>query len=218
MLKKILGEAPFDVSLEKRIIITPGKKTVTTLLFSNTSEYDLPLSCSLNFSVSIDTDKTAFDVTVPAEGNTSVSLIFSKDADSRMFTGKGIAELEIVDRIFDSKTLYEFEILCESAYKCAGINDGFSASDNTLFTSCGRFFANKDEAVFIEIPCMEDTEYRLCILSGKIKKQNNGDLLKLTSGLNRIIFEMSQDGSFEFQDTVSGEAVYADTINTKHFI
>ena len=122
---------------------------------------------------------------------------------------------ELISRGYEDR---ELSTRGESAYKCAGINDGFSASDNTLFTSCGRFFANKDEAVFIEIPCMEDTEYRLCILSGKIKKQNNGDLLKLTSGLNRIIFEMSQDGSFEFQDTVSGEAVYADTINTKHFI
>ena len=107
MLKKILGEAPFDIELDKNIVITPGKKMSVKLLFKNISEYDLPLSCSLDFSVSAEVDRTKFDIVVPADGKTECELVFSKDKSSRMFSGEGIAELEIVDRIFDSRTLYE---------------------------------------------------------------------------------------------------------------
>lgn len=218
MLKKILGQAPFDAALDGDVIITPGKKRTVTLLLSNISEYDLPLSCSLNLSVSADVDKAEFDVIVPAEGKTEVCLTFSKDVYSRMFTGCGIAELEIVDRIFDSKTLYEFEICCEAAYKCTDKNDGFLPTEEIFFTNEGRFFANKGERVCVEIPLMESTQYRLCILSGKIKDLNDGDIIKLSSGLNRLAFEMTGDGSFELRNADSDRTVYPDTVCTKYFI
>ena len=218
MLKKILGQAPFDITLNKKVVITPGKKTAVWLDFSNDSEYDLPLSLKLGLDVSVDVDKTEFDIVIPAGGKTECFLTFSKNLNTRMFTGKGIGELEIVDRIFDSKTLYEFEILCESAYKCACLNDGFSPSDDIIFSNGGRFFANKGETLFLEIPLMEDQEYKLCVISGKIKNINDGDVLKLTSGINRLVFEILEDGSFEFEDLVSAEKIYADTINTKFFI
>lgn len=218
MLKKILGEAPFDVELDKKVLIVPGKKTNVKLFFSNISEYDLPLSCSLTFSTSAKVDKTAFDIVVPADGNTEYELVFSADANARMFTGVGIAELEICDRIFDSKTLYEFEIICEAAYKCEALSDGVAPSEDVLFTSGGRFFANKGETVFAEIPLMENSEYRLKVFSGKVKDKNDGDVISLSSGLNRLVFEMLHDGSFEFCDVTSDETVYLDTINPKYFI
>lgn len=218
MLKKILGEAPFDVELDTDIVLTPGKKTTVKLLFSNISEYDLPLSCNLVFSTSVDVDKTSFDITVPADGKTECELTFSKDIDSRMFSGCGIAELEIVDRIFDSRTLYEFEVLCEAAYKCSEKDDGFSPSDETLFTNRGRFFANSGERVFLEIPLMQSAEYTLFVCSGKIRDKKSGDVMSLAQGLNRICFEMLEDGSFELCDSLSEETVYPDTLNTKYFI
>ena len=218
MLKKILGQAPFDVELSKDVVIIPGKKTVVKLLFSNISEYDLPLSCSLDFSTSVEVDKTAFDIVVPADGKTECELVFSKDKNARMFSGCGISELEIIDRIFDSRTLYEFEIVCEAAYKCADADDGFAPSDEILFTSGGRFFANKRETVFIQIPLMEEKEYKLHILSGKIKNRGDGDIIELSQGINKISFEMLEDGSFELCDPSSEERVHPDTLNTKYFI
>ena len=218
MLKKILGEAPFDIELDKKIVITPGKKMSVKLLFKNVSEYDLPLSCSLDFSVSADVDKTKFDIVVPADGNTECELVFSKDKDSRMFSGMGFAELEITDRIFDSRTLYEFEILCEAAYKCAEGKDGFAPTDETFFTNKGRFFANKGETVFVEIPLMESAEYRLCVVSGKTKDRTDGETLNLSAGLNKLSFTMLEDGSFELQNASNDETIYPDTIGTKYFI
>ena len=218
MLKKILGEAPFDVFLDKPVVIVPGKKTLVKLLFSNISEYDLPLSCSLAFLTSVEADRSEFDIVVPADGKTECELIFSKDPASRMFSGCGIAELEIVDRILDSRTLYEFEIMCESAYSCVEKNEGFTPTDCMLFTNGGRFFANKGETVVLEIPLIEPAEHKLCVISGKIKDRNNGEVLKLTAGINRLLFEMSEDGSFEFRNTSNDELVYHDTLNTKYFI
>lgn len=218
MLKKILGEAPFDIALDKKIVITPGKKTSVKLLFSNISEYDLPLSCSLSFSVSAEVDKAKFDIIVPADGKTECELTFSKDKDARMFSGRGIAELEIVDRIFDSRTLYEFDIFCEAAYKCAEEADGFKGAEETVFTRHGRFYANSGETVFAEIPLMESTEYSLRLLSGKIEGRSDGEMLKLTAGLNKLSFTMLEDGSFELVDPLNDETVYPDTIGTKYFI
>lgn len=218
MLKKILGEAPFDIELDKSVIITPCKKTVIKLLFSNISEYDLPLSCSLDFTTSVEVDKTKFDIIVPADGKTECELVFSKDIGSRIFSGCGIAELEIIDRIFDSRTLYEFEIFCEAAYKCGDADDGFVPSEEILFTNGGRFFANKKETVFIQIPVMEEKEYGLHILSGNIKNQSDGDIIKLSQGINKISFEMLEDGSFELCDVSSEETAFPDTLNTKYFI
>ncbi|MBE6682142.1 MAG: hypothetical protein E7600_07655 [Ruminococcaceae bacterium] len=218
MLKKILGQAPFDVSLDKKVIITPGKKCSVTLLFSNDTEYDLPLSCSLNFTTSADVDKSSFDVVLPAEGKTQVQIVFSKETDSKLFSGKGIAELEILDRIFDSKTLYEFELLTESAYKCGDVKEGFTPTESMLFTGGGVFFANKGETVFVEIPLMEEAQYRLGILSGSIKGRKDGDILRLSSGLNRLLFEMEDDGSFVILDSSSDEPAYPDTLNTQYFI
>lgn len=218
MLKKILGEAPFDVELSKNIVITPGKKTAVKLLFSNISEYDLPLSCNLTFSTSVEVDRTAFDIVVPADGKTECELVFSKDTASRMFSGRGIAELEILDRIFDSRTLYEFEIMCEAAYKCTEKEDGFAPSDETLFTNGGRFFANCGETVSLEIPLMNDAEYKLHIISGEIEGKNDGDMLKLPAGLCKLYFKMLRDGSFELCDASNEETIYPDTLNTKYFI
>lgn len=218
MLKKILGQAPFDVSLDRKVVITPGKKCAVTLLFSNDSEYDLPLSCSLNLTTSADVDKSSFDVVLPAQGKTQVPIVFSKETDSKLFSGKGIAELEILDRIFDSKTLYEFEILTEAAYKCGDKNEGFSPTKGVLFTNGGTFFGNKGETVYVEIPLMEHAEYSLGILSGRIKNKKNGDILGLSAGLNKLCFEMEDDGSFVLLNLSNDEPAYPDTLNTQYFI
>ena len=135
-----------------------------------------------------------------------------------MFSGEGIAELEIIDRIFDSRTLYEFDIFCEAAYKCAGEGDGFAPSEDIVFTRHGRFYANSGETVFVEIPVMDSAEYNLCLLSGKIKGRSDGEILKLDAGLNKLSFTMLEDGSFELQNSSNDETVYPDTIGTKYFI
>lgn len=218
MLKKILGEAPFDVTLDKSVVITPGKNTDVRLFFSNDSEYDLPLSVKFNFDVSTEVDKTQFDVTVPAEGNTRVMLVFSKNPDAMIFTGLGIGEIEISDRVFDTRTIYEFEIISEAAYKCADFCDGFSQTDDVLFTRNGMFFANKGETVFLEVPLNEDENYKIHIVSGKIKDIADEDLIELKKGLNRLSFEMQEDGSFEFLNPENDEKIHSDSVNTKCFI
>lgn len=218
MLKKILGEAPFDAELSNKVLIHPGKKTSVKLLFSNISEYDMPLSCKLSFSTSVEVDKSAFDIIVPADGKTECELAFAVDGDSKIFTGSAVAELEIFDRIFDSRTLYEFEILCEAAYKCADKGEGFAPCHDGVFTNDGIFFANKSETVFLEIPLVQEKELVLNVISGSIKSIKNGAVLRLSPGLNRLSFEMLEDGSFEFCDTSNDETMYPDTLNTKHFI
>ena len=200
------------------VVITPGKKTCVRLLFSNDSEYDLPLSVKLSFSLSADVDKTQFDVTVPAEGNTEIPLTFSKQEDCKMFMGTSVGEIEITDRIFDSKTVYEFDVICEAAYKCADPLDGFSPSNQALYSRNGTFFANSDETVFMEIPLSESAKYRLHIISGRINGYENDDIIALKFGLNKLCFEMQKDGSFEFLKTENDEKIYTDTINTKYFL
>ena len=218
MLKKILGEAPFDVSFDRNIVIVPGRKTTAELVFSNDTEYDLPLSIKITFGTLIEVSKTEFDILVPAEGKTETDLTFSKSIDAGIFTGNGIGEIEIVDRIFDSKTLYEFNVICESAYKCSGACDDFSPTDEMFFSRKGRFYANKGECVCVQIPLAEETEYKLHVISGKIKNRSDGEIIKLRKGINSFCFEMTDDGSFEFQSPENDETVYPDTLNTKYFI
>ena len=72
--------------------------------------------------------------------------------------------------------------------------------------------------MFIEIPLMESTEYKLCVISGKIKNRADGETLSLSAGLNKLSFTMLEDGSFELQNAFNDETIYPDTIGTKYFI
>ncbi len=219
MLKKILGEAPFDAFLSEEIVLSPDKKCKAEMTFSNISEYDLPLSCSIRMNTFAKIDKAEFDVILPADGNTSETLAFSLSYDSRIFGGIKVCELEISDRIFDSKTLYEIEFSVESAYKCIDENeDAFCPSQDILFTRNGVFYGNRGECVCLEVPSLEKSELELHIISGKIKGFKDSDEIILEKGMNRLCFEMEDDGSFEFRNTQNGEKIYPDTLNPKYFI
>lgn len=219
MLKKILGEAPFEAEICGSIVVSPDKVCKAVLVFNNESEYDLPLSCNIKMCSFIAVDKTSFDVILPAEGNTSVELSFSVSDNSEIFGGSRICELEIADRIFDSRTEYEFEVSCELAYKCENDRENeFAPTENVLFSRCGRIYANKGETISLELPSLEEAELLLCVVSGKIKNFKDGQKIRLTPPLCRLCFEMQDDGSFEFQNSVSLEKIYPDTLNPKYFI
>ena len=219
MLKKILGEAPFDIELCESIVVSPDKTHRAQLVFRNDSEYDLPLSCNIKMDSFVAVDRSSFDVILPAEGVTSVELAFSVPATSKIFGGSKICELEIVDRIFDSRTEYEFEVSCELSYKCENAkNDAFSPSENVFFSRDGRIYANKGETVCLEIPSLEQSKFLLHVVSGKIKNFNDGEIITVTPPLCRLCFEMQEDGSFEFQSPESLGRVYPDTLNPRYFI
>ena len=219
MLKKILGEAPFDAELCDSIVVSPYKSHKAEIVFQNDSEYDLPLSCNIKPGSFIDVTKTSCDVILPAEGKTNVQINFSVSKDSRIFGGSKICELEIVDRIFDSRTEYEFEVSCELSYKCGDSKVGaFEASDEVFFSRNGVVFANAGEVISLEVPCLERKEILLNIISGKIKNFKDGETIILSEGLSRLCFEMEEDGSFEFQNPQSLEKVYPDTLNPKCFM
>ena len=219
MLKKILGEAPFCVEMNDVIVVSPAKSKKAQIVFTNDSEYDLPLSCTLKASSFINTDKGSFDVIVPAEGLTKVDVTFSVNENEKLFGGRKICELEIVDRIFDTKTLYEFEVLCELCYKCCeNEKDAFLPSDEMIFSKDAVLFGNKGEIISLEIPCMENVQTVLHIIAGQIRGREDGDVLHLAQGLNRISFEMTEDGNFELLDEVSRDKFFADTLSTKYFM
>ena len=219
MLKKVLGQAPFDVKLCEDIIIVPEREAKAVLLFENASEYDLPLSCSLTLDSSIRVDCLKFDAVLPAEGKTEKSLCFSLPKDTKIIGGIAVCELEIIDRILDSKVIYELEIKTEMAYKCCEVvNQAFLPSEDILFTRCGRFFANRDEIIALEIPTMEKSEIELSVTSGKIRNFADGQIIELDTGLNRLIFDMEEDGSFEFKNPVSGDKVLTRTLSPKYYI
>lgn len=219
MLKKILGEAPFDVTLEAEVVLSPDKCACGTLVFQNSTEYDLPLSCSLKILTSVKADRCEFDVIVPAEGNTRHDISFSVSKDAKILGGKSVCELEIIDGVLDSKTVYELETVCEMSYKCCvGAGDIFDTSDDVVFSRDGVFFANSDEVIAMEIPRLEKTEMELCILSGSIKNYQNGQIIELSEGLSRLYFEVEEDGSFEFLSSGSGEKIFLETLSPKYFI
>lgn len=219
MLKRILGQAPFNVSFEEDVLVVPGKSTEISLLFENESEYDLPLSCLFRIESSLKIDCLEFDIVLPAEGKTKKTLVFSLGDDEKIIGGENVCELEIIDRILDTKTVYELEIKGEMAYKCSElISEAFLPSDEAVFTRNGRFFANKDEIIAIEIPTSEETETQLSVISGKVRNFHDGQTIKLDAGLNRIIFDMEQDGCFEFVNSVSGDRMFCRTLNPKYYI
>lgn len=219
MLKRILGQAPFDVSLSERIIVVPGQKSRARLVFTGDSEYDLPLSCNLDVNGFVKVDASSFDVMVPAGGKSESELVFSASPDSMILGGEKVFSLEIIDRIFDTKTEYELSIRCEMGYKCSlSKEEAFEKTDTPLYSRSGVFFGNKGEIISLEIPCENETEIKIAVLSGKIKDVPDGKSIHLNTGVNRLFFEMQQDGSFELCDVTSDETIYLDTINPKYFI
>lgn len=219
MLKKILGQAPFEIELCEGVVVSPDKMQKAEFVFRNDSEYDLPLSCNIKPNSFVAVDKSSFDVMLPAEGVTSVGIVFSVSDSSKIFGGSKICELEIVDRIFDSRTEYEFEVSCELAYKCEnGGENEFLQTENVFFSRNGRIYANSGEVVSLELSSLEESELLIHVVSGKIKDFKDGEKIRLIPPLNRLCFEMEEDGSFEFQNPVSLEVVYPDTLNPKHFI
>ena len=219
MLRKILGEAPFCAEMNEKIVVLPGRDKKAQIVFTNDSEYDLPLSCTLNVPSFINTDKCDFDVVVPAEGITNVTITFSVNINERLFGGEKIFELEIIDGIFDTKTLYEFEAWCEICYKCCdNEKEAFLPTEEVLFSKDAVLFGNRGEIISLEIPSAEKKQIVLHVISGKIKDKKDGETIFLSEGLNRILFEMAEDGSFEFQNPESFEKIYPDTLNTEYFM
>lgn len=219
MLKKILGEAPFDVMMNGKIRVSPQKCSKTTLEFINDSEYDMPLSCNLFLQSFLKVDKTSFDITLPADGKTMAELSFSISPDSEIFGGHGVCEIEISDRIFDSKTVYEAETLCEMSFKCCDkASNAFTACDELLFSREGVIFGNKGEIVSLEILCTQSTEVALSISESAVKNYADGQKLTLNEGLNRLVFEFVKDGELSFLDVSSEEKMYLTTLSPKYFI
>ncbi len=219
MLKRILGTSPYKVSLEGNTFIVPGKKTAVNLIFKSQTEYDLPLSCSLFISSSAKVDMCEFDVMLPAEGKTTQRLVFDVPSGRKIVGGDYVAELEIIDRVLDSKTVYELELFEEMAYKCGDSYDSaFSVSDGAVYTRNGRFFGNKGEIVSLEIPVMEDKETELSVISGRIADFADGQKIKLTQGINRLVFEMKDDTSFELVNPSSTQVMLLQTLNPKFYI
>jgi len=219
MLKKILGEAPFDVAVNGRIRVSPQKDSKTDFQFVNDSEYDMPLSCSVSVQSFIKVDKSRFDIILPAEGKTSSEISFSVSPDSKIFGGQSVCEIEISDRIFDSKTVYEAEAVCEMSFKCCDkASDAFTACDELLFSHDGVIFGNKGEFVSLEILCTQQTDVTLGISGGAVKDYSDGQRLVLTEGLNKIVFEFIGDGGISFLDPSSEETIYLTTLSPKYFI
>lgn len=219
MLKRILGEAPYRVLLEGKATVVPDRKTTLVLVFESSIEYDLPLSCSLKITSSLRTDMCEFDVVLPAEGKTKKELAFTVPKEAKIIGGVSVAELEIIDRILDSRTVYELELSGEMAYKCSNSeNEAFAASCDAVYTRDGRFFGNKGEIISLEIPMMSETETELSVISGIVRDFADGQIIHPTQGLNRILFEMQEDACFEFVNPVSGEKMLLQTLNTKYYI
>ncbi len=219
MLKKILGEAPFDVTVNGEIRVSPQKGSKMNLEFVNDSEYDMPLSCSVAVQFFIKVDKSRFDIILPAEGKTSSEIAFSVSPDSKIFGGRSVCEIEISDRIFDSKTVYEAETVCEMSFKCCDkVSDAFTACGELLFSHDGVIFGNKGEFVSLEILCTRQTEVILGIPDGAVKDCFDGQRLVLTEGLNKIVFEFIGDGGILFLDPSSEEKTYLTTLSPKYFI
>lgn len=219
MLKRILGTSPYEVSLEGSTLIVPYKKTTINLVFKSKTEYDLPLSCSLRISSSIEVDMCEFDVILPAEGKTEQRIVFNVPDNWKFVGGEMVVELEMIDRVLDSKTVYELVLFGEMAYRCsASMADAFTASDDAVYTRNGRFFGNKGELVSLEIPAMEDKETELSLIYGQISGFADGQKIALSQGLNRLVFEMRDDASFEFVNPSSTQTMSLQTLNPKFFI
>ncbi len=219
MLKRILGEAPYKVSLEGKANVVPDRKTTLVLIFESSIEYDLPLSCSMTITSSLRADVCEFDVVLPAEGKTKKTVTFTVPDDAKIIGGVSVAELEIIDRILDSRTVYEFELSGEMAYKCSNNeNEVFTASYEVVYTRDGRFFGNTGEIISLEIPVMTETEAEISVISGVINGYADGQKIPLTQGLNRVSFEISGDTCFELVDPVSGQKMFLQTLSTKYYI
>ena len=219
MLKRILGEAPYDVFLDGSALVVPYKRTELTLVFVSKTEYDLPLSCFFRLSGSIKTDICEFDVVLPAEGKTKQQIVLTLQEDAKIVGGESLAELEIIDRLLDSKTVYELELMGEMAYMCVkDKNVSFFPSDGAVYTRNGRFFGNRGEYISLEIPVMEQTETELSVISGKITDLSDGHKIVLTPGINRILLKMEEDTSFELVNPSGGQTVFLKTVNPEFFI
>ncbi len=218
MLKKILGEAPFEISLKGNAAVSCNKKCDLTLVFENTGEYDYPVSCTVRIHSLLKADKTDFDIVVPAEGRTEQKIVFCSPNGAKISGGKKLCELALCEGVFESKSEYEFELAEEMAYKCCLDKErAAERSDEVLFSRDGVFFGNKGEVIAAFPLCLEEKQVRIDILSGSIKEYENGDIIKLVPPLSLLCFEFAEDGSFEFSDPATGEKVYLETLNPKYF-
>ncbi len=199
--------------------MSPDKKSTSKLIIKNGTEYDYPLACRFTVPLFVKVSKPAFDLVAPAEGVTHSDVDFFVSDDAKIVGGKKVCEIEISDGIFDSKTLYEADIVMEMAYCCRTEKEElFSKSSDTSYTRGGVFFANCGETVVLQIPLMEKKEICINLLSGKIKDKDCVFTIQLDAGLNRVCFEMAEDGSFEFLCPDSGERLFCETVKPECFI
>lgn len=225
MLKKILGDAPFEVEVEKNIVLTPGEKKNVEFVFRNETEYDLPLSCGFKFYSNIKCDKSFFDIIVPANGKTKENVCFYAEKNERVFFGNNVCELKICDGVLESESDYELLIFCEMSYICIDHEKSSdNGEENFYFTRNGSFFANGNEKVTFKIPTAEKMNVTLETLSGKTgvicvngKKCNTHKSadIELKEGLNVVSVSMKEDGSFALSDFSGKIGTFLDTINAK---
>lgn len=225
MLKKILGDAPFEVNVERKVVLTPGEKTNVEFVFRNETEYDLPLCCSFNFYSNIKCDKKIFDITVPANGKTKETVGFYTQTSDRLFFGKNLCELKIRDGVLESESDYELLIFCEMSYSCKSERcDSDDVKEHCFFTRGGVFFANAGENVKVKIPTAEKKNVVIDTLSGKMLsvfvcgkecKAEKSTEIELCEGLNEVLINMKEDGNFAFSDFSGNTGLFLDTINAK---
>ncbi len=222
MIKKILGNAPFDISCGQAVLV-PGKTKNIDFRLSNDTEYDLPLKFVLSFSSTVKSDLSEFNVVVPAGGNTKKTLKLDVDRNDKIFFSEHLCEIKIHDGVLNSESDYEIAFPCEMAYKCTDKENNFTATNEVYFTSEGTFFANSNECICLEIPLAEQmiisteknqTETRT-MLDGV---QVNSREIKLHPGLNKLCIKMFCDGKIEFFDTESMQKIFLNTINPMYFL
>ncbi len=222
MIKKILGNAPFDISCND-VVLVPGKTKKLTFRITNDTEYDLPLEFCLGFSSAVKSELSSFNVIVPADGNTVKGLKLDLDEQSKIFTSEHLCEVKIRDGVLESESDYEMLILCEMAYKCTEVMNDFSPTEEKYFTSNGSFFINKDECICLEIPLAEEKTVSLEKDEKDVsvwldKTQTAPIAIKLHAGLNRLCIKANDDMSFSFYDKNSMQKIYLNTLNTEFFL
>lgn len=226
MLKKILGDACFDISIkEGKRLLLPGKALCVTLCFSNDTEYDLPLSCTLTLPRTVKCDRCEFDVILPAEGNTEQTMVFSVSENELSFCGQSICEIKICDRVFSFESSYELELHTEMAYKCSLPQDnGSNKSNGVLFSRGGTIYANKGERISMQIIALQETDIHAVYEKGFIHslnlcgKRTESDTIHLSVGCNSLYFDALCDGELHFESVSNDEAIFLDTINPINFV
>lgn len=222
MIKRVLGNAPFEISCNDTVLL-PGKTREVVISLSNDTEYDLPLSFRFEFNSKVKCDLSAFNIVVPAEGNTQKTLKFEVDQGDKIFTAEHLCNIKVHDGVLESESDYELILPCEMAFKYSNEQNDFSPADEVYFTRDGAFFINKDEFICLEIPLSEqeiitiekDEAKALVFVDGKVA--DNREIM-LHEGLNKLCIKACCDQKIELFDKYSMQKIYLNTLNPMIFL